>query len=90
MSTKNAGGQAFPQPQQYSPNGDTIAWSESGMTLRQWYAGLAMQGLLANSVYVTAIAKAKANRGLDASAINKDIVLDSVQFADDLIAEEAK
>ena len=36
MSIKD-GGPAFP-----------IAFNE-GMTLRQWYAGLAMQGLLANS-----------------------------------------
>ena len=36
MSTNKDGGSAFP-----------IGFNE-GMTLRQWYAGLAMQGILAN------------------------------------------
>lgn len=44
MKTINDGGAAFPMAPYTSPRGD-FEWGASGMTLRQWYAGLAMQGL---------------------------------------------
>ena len=45
MSTDNTGGPAFPVE---APRFDGTQHSE-GMTLRDWFAGLAMQGRLANS-----------------------------------------
>ncbi len=44
--TKNDGGPAFPRRIENS-------WGHldhAGMTLRQWYAGMALQGLLANDI----------------------------------------
>ena len=43
MNTPNDGGPAFPFHIQH-PNGDE--WKETGMTLRDWFAGKALQGLL--------------------------------------------
>jgi hypothetical protein len=45
MSTDNKGGPAFPVE---SPRFDGTQHSY-GMTLRDWFAGLAMNGILANS-----------------------------------------
>ncbi len=41
----NNGGPAFPQPDTYFPD-KSVAIGEEGMTLRDWFAGLALQGLL--------------------------------------------
>ena len=37
---------AFPVPDTCYPNGE-IQYGSHGMTLRQWYAGMALQGLIA-------------------------------------------
>lgn len=42
MSDKNDGGPAFPINHPHCPDPST------GMTLRQWYAGMAMQGVIAS------------------------------------------
>lgn len=39
---------AFPRP--FSKDGNSEAWSQDGMTLRQWYAGQALAGICANSI----------------------------------------
>lgn len=41
------GGPAFPMPNQLSANGD-MCWGADGMTLRDYFAAKAMQGLMAN------------------------------------------
>ena len=50
---RTGGGPAFPlcRPNQYSPQGEVIqrGFTEGGMSLRDWFAGLAMQGMLADS-----------------------------------------
>lgn len=47
MSKVNDGGQAFPQPLCYSPEGE--AWpAYPGMSLRDWFAGQALAGICAN------------------------------------------
>lgn len=43
MSTNN-GGTAFPRPLQDMKNGD-VDGGDTGMSLRQWYAGMAMQAM---------------------------------------------
>jgi len=54
---KNDGGPAFPTPSYVEESANFIPgtgyrgfgiFSTPGMTLRQWYAGMAMQGMLAN------------------------------------------
>jgi hypothetical protein len=53
----NDGGPAFPQPeshgQQQLPNGtweQEYSYPEQGMSLRDWFAGMAMQGFMSNSM----------------------------------------
>jgi hypothetical protein len=46
MTTINDGGPAFPSTIQYFPD-DKNANEEQGMTLRDWFAGQALAGLLA-------------------------------------------
>lgn len=48
MSTINDGGPAFPSTIQYFPD-DKNANEEQGMTLRDWFAGQALAGLLAHT-----------------------------------------
>lgn len=50
MTTKHTGGHAFPtQSWDYDGGGQVLTYQEPGMSLRDWFAGLALQGLLANS-----------------------------------------
>lgn len=45
--SKNDGGPAFPAQEQRNGNGDVLVWGGAGMTLRQYYAGQALAGMLA-------------------------------------------
>ncbi len=47
--TTNTGGPAFPSTQQYFPQ-DTNYEEATGMTLRDYFAAKAMQGLVANDI----------------------------------------
>lgn len=49
--TKDTGGCAFPSAPVYDGNGNGIVEGANGMTLRQWYAGMAMQGMMARDSY---------------------------------------
>ena len=50
MTTKDTGGSAFPRIDRIEPGeyGDHSVVSTGGMTLRDWFAGKAMQGMFAN------------------------------------------
>ena len=50
MSKSDDGGQAFPASLTLTGEG-RLEFPLSGMTLRQWYAGMAMSGLLATNEY---------------------------------------
>ncbi len=54
MNNTNTGGPAFPRaPFKYIDNGNGLEWDvreQSGMTLRDYFAAKAMQGLLAQSM----------------------------------------
>ena len=52
---------------------------QQGMTLRQYYAGLAMQGILSNAKVLS-----------DKGAFNRENISVSVQIADALITELSK
>ena len=52
MSDINTGGPAFPRPAYTHPNGE-IVLDEDGMTLRDYFAAKAMQGMLASDVNAT-------------------------------------
>jgi hypothetical protein len=67
---KDDGGAAFPRPFSHIPHGAGVtARSQDGMTLREWYAGLAMQGYIVHY-------------GVDEV---RDLVNLSAMMADDLI-----
>jgi hypothetical protein len=67
---------AFPFPSFNGPN--AVEWGSPGMTLREYYAGLAMQGLLASE---TLDYHASSSESLARHAVSK---------ADALLAELAK
>ena len=48
-------GPAFPFADVYGPGGEGIREGSSGMTLRDWLAGQAMQGILASDALVRGI-----------------------------------
>ena len=79
MSTKDTGGPAFPSNRDMRHNAD---WDyEPGMTLRQHYAGLAMQAL---------ITKGMEDGHKKGFASVSTISVYAVEYADALIAELAK
>lgn len=46
VRSQKDGGPAFPIPDTYHPNGQ-IEYGANGMSLRDWFAGMALQGILA-------------------------------------------
>jgi hypothetical protein len=49
MSSKETGGQAFPRQQwEYDGQNNVLQYQEEGLTLRDYFAAKAMQGILAN------------------------------------------
>ena len=40
------GGLAFPSPVEFDPNGQLVSHGSFGMTLRDWFAGQALAGML--------------------------------------------
>ena len=74
MSAKTSGGPAFSRPA--SERGDGLASPEQdGMSLRQWYAGMALQGNLANN---------------EKCGSPAEYAADSFEMADAMIAHEEK
>lgn len=51
MAAINTGGPAFPEPFAISPTGDTYP-AYSGMTLRDWFAGQALAGMVASGITI--------------------------------------
>jgi len=53
----NDGGPAFPKPYSVYNTGNTVYehQAQKGMTLRQWYAGMAMKGLLSNVEFLKSV-----------------------------------
>ena len=49
MSTKDTGGQAFPCYERGSAGAGPLELTDPGMTLRDYFAAKAMQGVLANA-----------------------------------------
>ncbi len=72
---------AFPVPHdQYNP-------ITPGMTLREWYAGLALQGMLANNDMIKAVARVAERREM---VVAETLVKTALAYADALLAELAK
>lgn len=47
------GGLAFPVSRETNAEGYTVQWKSPGMTMRQWYAGMALSGLCAGADWVS-------------------------------------
>lgn len=45
MAAINDGGPAFPHSAAWSPTGKSVALPQNGMSLRDWFAGLALQAM---------------------------------------------
>jgi hypothetical protein len=60
-SSYSDGGPAFPCPVEFDPNNQLVSHGSFGMTLRDWFAGQALAGLLGNSNYGPPNSKEDAN-----------------------------
>lgn len=90
---KDTGGPAFPRTGQFdndvwkSEGGDGIVIdSQNGMTLRDWFAGMALQGMCANPD----ISKVMADRQMQPSEVRESFALCAYAQADAMILERAK
>jgi len=85
MTTKNDGGPAFPQPihkHQFdtTPRDFTDNGCE-GMSLRDWFAGMALQGMLSGNPEIPEIARNVPERAAAITAYN---------FADEMLKARAQ
>lgn len=81
--TKDDGGPAFPLPEWSYPHGVSGIKIQEGMSLRDWFAGMAMQGMLAHST------RYKPRPGTSANW-HEAISEEAYQLADAMIAEGKK
>ena len=73
MSTKDSGGPAFPRDHRHD--------GHNGMDLRDWFAGMAMQGMLVSK-------HDHPMRGYE--GWREEFAREALRFADAMIAERAK
>jgi len=79
--SKDTGGPAFPFPPLYGSDGCGIMEGSNGMTLRDWFAGQAMTGLLLSMPQPS---------GLEEGTRYSELVRKSFLAADAMIAERNK
>lgn len=94
---KQSGGPAFPQSDlsgygmgpQTSPDG--LSYQVAGMTLRDWFAGKAMQALIAKSKFMDTLGQnGKPISPDDMEQFRLDIAASSLEYADAMIAERSR
>lgn len=80
--SKNTGGPAFPVSEVSNRHGDTIQYPSEGMTLRDYFAAKAMQGMIC--------AASEQNADSTAPDLFSAIAMDSYSYADAMLkAREA-
>ena len=79
MSKINDGGPAFPVPMVRYDDGNFFNVTDTGMSLRDWFAGQALAGIMANSRLITVLTESK-----------QDPTSCAYQMADFMLAERAK
>ena len=91
MSTPNDGGPAFPTHPAVDPDNGEYN-TEPGMTLRDWFAGKALQGLIADPIsYNGALVQIKADNSKGGSAdICSVMARWSYDYADAMLAERSR
>ncbi len=83
MTPPGDGGPAFPRP----ANGPEYTASQCGMTLREWYAGQALAGIVSNQGQLDGQGKRAIRFGVEAEVM---IAATAVKMADSLLAELRK
>ena len=89
-STKDTGGQAFPQSGAVGPSDDkydSTDFGGNGMTLRDYFAGQALAGLIANTKYMMALGEISKKENIPS---NKNLAISCYETADALIVERTK
>jgi hypothetical protein len=79
---KNDGGPAFPRPNSIEPNG-TNSWANDGMTLRDWFAGQALDAAI--DAYIVGNGPT-----LGTDHLSRNVAAHAYRIADALIAERDK
>ena len=64
--TPNDGGAAFPRPYSIHLGNHEQFWEQEGMSLRDWHAGLAMQGFVSHPENLVAIRLSAEQSGITA------------------------
>lgn len=77
---------AFPHPPLINAHGLAITHGDFGMTLRDYFAGQALQGMLSN----TDIAKDARDQNDSTEAAQRWCARGAYQFADAMLAERSK
>ena len=83
----NDGGQAFPTAGTCDADGRLILYGNAGMTLRDWYAGQALAGAIANS---DVLAAAQETAEKDGKKSKNGLALFCIQIADAMLAERER
>lgn len=82
---------AFPQGNEWmDAEGNMRLIHAGGMTLRDYFAAAALQGLCANGQFYTAVVNRVAAQGLSDEAVVEVITTLAADFADAMIAERNK
>jgi|WetSurMetagenome_2_1015567.scaffolds.fasta_scaffold159204_2 hypothetical protein len=76
MVEHDDGGPAFPMPSGMEPRVNTTTHFNEGMSLRDWFAGMAMQSLLINPDYADEIDDAAAEEGVDIHDLASHLAFD--------------
>lgn len=81
----NDGGPAFPRP--VSEGNSNFVWEQDGMTLRQWYAGMALQGLCSSNKLLEKFLGTAGELGTTFLVV---LASSAFEAADAMLAHEAK
>ena len=78
--TNNANQPAFGTPSVYTINGELLEAGDVGLTKREYFAAMAMQGLLANATYFNPNEKHK-------MIMDEQLCKRAVDFSDELLKQ---
>lgn len=82
--TKNDGGPAFPEPVAIGPSGD-VCLAFGGMSLRDYFAGQAIAGMLGNSTNIDSINE-QLRHSMEDGLFDRILAMHAYEIADALIA----
>lgn len=87
MAIKNDGGTAFPFREEWEGVDGKLCQDHFGMSLRDWFAGLAMQATLSNYKRVVALMEHCVEHGF---VFEEELARQSYLFADAMITRREK